>query len=160
MYMLCAKFGSEWSEDCPAQTSDPSFARTIRRLAIYLPTHYFLCGTCMLIEPWCIVAVEQWTKISFLSTMKDGSKLLTRESVCIKSMYRKTLFTDCVCLLSAIFDRVSQHLSYMYAQKRSIIDNVMCKAWICTKHVFAQSMDCAVRKAQSSDLRKTWISIN
>ena len=54
---------------------------------------------------------------------------------------------------------------------------VMRKAWICAIHGLhcakhgstlcatihglpAQSMDCAVRKAQSSDLRKTWIGIN
>ena len=27
LYMLCAKFGSGQSSDCPAQTSDPSFAQ-------------------------------------------------------------------------------------------------------------------------------------
>ena len=71
--MLCAKFGLVQSEDCPAQTSDPSFVQTIRGLAIYSPTHYFLCGTCTLIESWRIIAVEQRTKIPSLST-KDGSK--------------------------------------------------------------------------------------
>ena len=84
IYMLCAKFGSEQSKDCPAQTLDLSFVWTIRRLAMYSPTHYFLCGTCMLMEPWRIVAVKQRTKIL---TKKDRSKFLSRESVCIKSMY-------------------------------------------------------------------------
>ena len=78
MYMLFAKFESGQSEDCPVQTSDPSFVRTIRRLAIYMysPTHYFLSGMYMymLIEPWCIVAIERWTKIPFLLMKKDGSK--------------------------------------------------------------------------------------
>ena len=99
VYMLCAKFGSGQSEDCPAQTSHPSFAWTIRELAIYSPTHYFLCDTCMLIERWHIVAVEQQTKISFLSRKKVRSKFLTRESVFIKSMYRNALYADCIGLL-------------------------------------------------------------
>ena len=41
-------------------------------------------------------------------------------------MYRNALFTDSVRLLSAIFNRVSQHPSY--AQKHSIIDN----SWLCS----------------------------
>ena len=38
-----------------AQNPDPSFARTILRLTKYSPTHYFMCGTCMLIEQWRIM---------------------------------------------------------------------------------------------------------
>ena len=59
---------------------------------------------------------NQWTKIL---TKKDGSKFLTR--VGLYQIYvQNALFTDCIHLLSAIFDRVSQHLSY--AQKRRIIE--------------------------------------
>ena len=105
--MLCAKFGSGRSEDCPAQTSDPSFARIICRLAIYLTMHYFLCVTCTLIEQSCIIPVEQRTKIPFLSTKKVKSIILAQESVCINA-----LSTDRIRLLSAIFDRVRQRPSY------------------------------------------------
>ena len=126
MYILCAKFELGQSEDCPVQTLDPSFVQTICGLAIYSPTHYFLCDMCMLIERWHIIAVEQQTKITFLSTNKVGSKFLTQDSVCIKFMYRNALFPDRVQLFSVIFDQVSQLPSY--AQKRSIIDN----SWLCS----------------------------
>ena len=78
----------------------------------------------------CWAADENPFWESFLSTKKVGSKFLTWESVCIKStcMYRNALYTDRIWLLSAVFDRVSQRPSYMYAQKRNIIDN----SWLCS----------------------------
>ena len=104
MNMLCRKFGLGRSEDCPAQTLDPTFPRTIRGLAIYSPTLLFPVCHVYANRTMAYRAVEQRTKIPFLSTKKVGRKFLTRESVCIKFMYRNTLFTDRIQLLSSIVD--------------------------------------------------------
>ena len=62
---------------------------------------------------------------------KEGrSKFLTLELVCLKSMYRNAVFANRVWLLSVIFDRVSQLPSY--AQKRSIIDNMVYRGYSAT----------------------------
>ena len=54
-----------------------------------------------LLPVWCVYAnskvvhheaLEKWMKISFLSTKKVRSKLLTREPVCFKSMYCSKTF--------------------------------------------------------------------
>ena len=41
--MLCTKYGSGQSADCPAQTSDPGFAQPIRGLPACSPPHLFTC---------------------------------------------------------------------------------------------------------------------
>ena len=91
----------------------------------------YMCGTCTLIETWRIITVKQQTKIPFLSRKRNRSKFLTQESVCIIFMYKNPLLTDCIRLLSAIFDWVSQHLSS--AQKHSIINNSWLWCIIFTK---------------------------
>ena len=74
----------------PAQNSDPSFARAIPGLSGGSPRHCHRCArvrsifcTCTFIVDavWKMVhrdAFEKWTKETFLSGKKVGSKVLTR----------------------------------------------------------------------------------
>ena len=116
--MLCAKYGSGQSADCPAQTSDPGFAQPIHGLPTCSPPHLFTCKpihdliaraactrarphTCSRVHIACkpgarleceVVRAaslcdrtmvhrevfDDWTKNTFLSAKKTGSKVLTR----------------------------------------------------------------------------------
>ena len=66
--MLCAKFGSRQSEDFlrKPQIRSELCADNLCGSAIYSPMHYFVRGTCTVIELWRIVAVKQRMKIPFL----------------------------------------------------------------------------------------------
>ena len=114
---------------------------------------------------WMMVhreALEQQMKISFLSRKKVGSKLLTWESVCVKStcMYRNTLFTDYVQLHVHVY--VALHVSLIewvdiLAMHRntvlSIIVGYVHVEWFSTKltPLYLLSMFHAVLGVQSKD---------
>ena len=66
--------------------------------------HYFLYDMCTLIERWCIVAVEQQTKIPFPIAKEVLEQIFnTRVGLCQIYVQKRT-FTDHDLLPSAVFD--------------------------------------------------------
>ena len=93
IYMLCAKYGSGQSADCPAQTSDPGFTQPIHGLPACSPPHLFTYACkpgarleCEVVRAASLCdramghreAFDDWMKNTFLSAKKTGSKVLTR----------------------------------------------------------------------------------